>query len=117
MFPSFRYYNNDYYAKVGGLGPGEINRLELEFLFKIDFRLNVTPDLFHGYHQLLEVQQIQSLQPQPPRLSLPERSSTKSSVRSPVSVMECDSEVWGEEGSQSRPHVYHSSQRLNSSWR
>lgn len=49
-----RYFNNAYYAKVGGVTTGEMNRLELEFLFRIDFRLNVTSEEFTKYCQLME---------------------------------------------------------------
>mmetsp|Transcript_34416 Transcript_34416/g.86437 ORF Transcript_34416/g.86437 Transcript_34416/m.86437 type:complete len:655 (-) Transcript_34416:69-2033(-) len=35
------YYQNSYYARVGGLSCNELNRLELEFLFMIDFRLSL----------------------------------------------------------------------------
>eukprot|EP00249_Psilotum_nudum_P032068 c47212_g1_i1 orf=1403-2077(+) len=43
------YYNNAYYAKVGGVSTTEMNRLELEFLFRIGFRLQVTVDVFGRY--------------------------------------------------------------------
>jgi len=43
------YYTNAYYAKVGGVSCSEMNALELDFLFLIDFSLNVTPDLFSRY--------------------------------------------------------------------
>lgn len=48
------YFNNAYYAKVGGVTTSEMNRLELEFLFRIDFRLNVTTDVFFNYCKFLE---------------------------------------------------------------
>ncbi|CAI5938124.1 unnamed protein product [Closterium sp. NIES-64] len=48
------YYNNAYYAKVGGVATSEMNRLELEFLFRIKFRLNVTTEEFMEYCKLLE---------------------------------------------------------------
>ena len=43
------YYNNAYYAKVGGVSTHEMNRLELEFLFRLGFRLHLTLDTFHAY--------------------------------------------------------------------
>ncbi|KAL2611198.1 hypothetical protein R1flu_022890 [Riccia fluitans] len=43
------YYNNAYYAKVGGVTTLEMNRLELEFLFRLDFRLQVTVSVFDSY--------------------------------------------------------------------
>lgn len=43
------YYNNAYYAKVGGVLVSEMNGLEVDFLFRINFSLHVTPDLFEQY--------------------------------------------------------------------
>uniref|UniRef100_A0A0D6R3S0 Cyclin n=1 Tax=Araucaria cunninghamii TaxID=56994 RepID=A0A0D6R3S0_ARACU len=43
------YYNNAYYAKVGGISTVEMNRLELEFLFRVGFRLQVTVSAFENY--------------------------------------------------------------------
>lgn len=44
------YYNNAYYAKVGGVLVEEINNLEVQFLFKIDFSLRVLPEVFEKYN-------------------------------------------------------------------
>jgi len=44
------YYNNAYYAKVGGVLVSEMNSLEVEFLFRINFSLHVTPDVYSKYH-------------------------------------------------------------------
>lgn len=49
-----RYYNNAYYAKVGGVTTAEMNRLEMEFLFRLDFRLQVTVKVFEDYCAHLE---------------------------------------------------------------
>lgn len=43
------YYNNAYYAKVGGVLVSEMNSLEVEFLFRINFSLHVSPEVFHKY--------------------------------------------------------------------
>ncbi|KAF9625440.1 hypothetical protein IFM89_022837 [Coptis chinensis] len=43
------YYNNAYYAKVGGISITEMNFLEVDFLFGLSFHLNVTPNTFHTY--------------------------------------------------------------------
>lgn len=43
------YYNNAYYAKVGGVLVSEMNGLEVEFLFRINFSLHVTPEMFAKY--------------------------------------------------------------------
>ena len=47
------YYNNAYYAKVGGVLVSEMNGLEVDFLFRINFSLHVTPELFHKYREEL----------------------------------------------------------------
>lgn len=44
------YYNNAYYAKVGGVLVSEMNSLEVEFLFRINFSLRVVPEVFQKYH-------------------------------------------------------------------
>ncbi|XP_048538308.1 cyclin-P4-1-like [Triticum urartu] len=48
------HYNNAYFARVGGVELREMNGLELEFLFALRFRLNVTPDDFTSYCAALE---------------------------------------------------------------
>ncbi|KAJ0239861.1 Cyclin-U4-1 [Hirschfeldia incana] len=48
------YYNNAYYAKVGGISTKEMNLLELDFLFGLGFDLNVTPNTFHAYLSYLQ---------------------------------------------------------------
>ncbi|KAH9331738.1 hypothetical protein KI387_003846, partial [Taxus chinensis] len=45
----FKHYNNDYFAKVGGLSLAEMNTLEVEFLFMLRFRLQVTVSVFESY--------------------------------------------------------------------
>ncbi|KAK9161208.1 hypothetical protein Syun_007549 [Stephania yunnanensis] len=40
------FFNNAYYAKVGGVSTAEMNSLEMDFLFSLDFRLHVTVDAF-----------------------------------------------------------------------
>ncbi|KAI4354662.1 hypothetical protein L6164_003509 [Bauhinia variegata] len=37
------YYNNAYYAKVGGISTMEMNFLEVDFLFGLSFHLNIHP--------------------------------------------------------------------------
>nr|DAD19479.1 TPA_asm: hypothetical protein HUJ06_020942 [Nelumbo nucifera] len=49
-----RFFNNAYYAKVGGVSLAEMNRLEMKFLFTLDFRLHVTVETFKSYCLLLE---------------------------------------------------------------
>lgn len=43
------YYNNAYYAKVGGVLVSEMNGLEVDFLFRINFSLRVDPAEFEQY--------------------------------------------------------------------
>ncbi|KAL6495331.1 Cyclin-U4-1 [Orobanche gracilis] len=43
------YYNNAFYAKVGGISTKEMNFLEVDFLFGLGFHLNVSPSTFHTY--------------------------------------------------------------------
>jgi len=45
-----QYFNNAYYAKVGGVPCGEINSLEVEFLFMTNFTLFVTTDTYRQYY-------------------------------------------------------------------
>ena len=49
------FYNNAYYAKIGGIPVRELNSLELEFLFLVNFSLHVTPlDFYHYQKELCE---------------------------------------------------------------
>ncbi|VVA41868.1 PREDICTED: cyclin-U4-1 [Prunus dulcis] len=50
----FKYYNNAYYAKVGGISTIEMNFLEVDFLFGLNFNLNVTPSTFTTYCSYLQ---------------------------------------------------------------
>ncbi|GER43223.1 cyclin family protein [Striga asiatica] len=58
------YYNNAYYAKVGGISTIEMNILEVDFLFALGFHLNVTPSTFHSYCSHLQREMV-IMQPQP----------------------------------------------------
>lgn len=46
---SYRHYNNAVYARVGGVSNVELNKLELELLFLLDFRVTVTSRAFESY--------------------------------------------------------------------
>ncbi|KAG2200647.1 hypothetical protein INT47_005803 [Mucor saturninus] len=48
-FTSDIFYANSRYAKVGGIPLRELNQLELEFLFLIDFQLHVTLENLQAY--------------------------------------------------------------------
>ena len=56
-----QYFNNAYYAKVGGVKADEMNLLEIEFLFRVNFTLHVTPELYNNYHQELMNNAINSI--------------------------------------------------------
>jgi len=48
-----QYFNNAYYAKVGGVPANEMNSLEVEFLFMTNFNLFVTTETYKQYYQEL----------------------------------------------------------------
>jgi len=48
-----QYLNNAYFGEVGGVSCKEMNLLEIEFLFMINFELYVESDLFHKYQERL----------------------------------------------------------------
>jgi len=48
-----QYFNNGYYAKVGGVPNTEINSLEVEFLFMTNFTLFVSTDTYKQYYEEL----------------------------------------------------------------
>jgi hypothetical protein len=49
------YYNNVYYAKIGGIPTAEMNTLELEFLFRLNFDLHAPQEEYERYHRELNV--------------------------------------------------------------
>ncbi|KAJ9188133.1 hypothetical protein P3X46_003524 [Hevea brasiliensis] len=56
------FFNNAYYAKVGGVSTAELNRLERKFLFSIDFRLHVNVNTFGRYCSELEKETAEGFQ-------------------------------------------------------
>ncbi|RVW25504.1 Cyclin-U1-1 [Vitis vinifera] len=48
------HYNNAFYARVGGVSNAELNRLELELLFMLDFGVVVSSRVFESYCLYLE---------------------------------------------------------------
>ncbi|EYU46584.1 hypothetical protein ABFS82_04G028400 [Erythranthe guttata] len=48
------FFNNAYYARVGGVSTAELNKLEMKFLFSLDFRLHVSVQTFRKYCALLK---------------------------------------------------------------
>lgn len=49
-----RHYNNAFYARVGGVSNAELNKLEIELLFMLDFGVTVSSRVFESYCQHLE---------------------------------------------------------------
>lgn len=53
MWPDFyftdRNYRNSYFARVGGLETNELNKLELDFLFLMGFKMHVNVSVFESY--------------------------------------------------------------------
>ncbi len=86
-----KYYNNAYYAKVGGINTKEMNKLEIEFLQMIDYNLCVERDTFEQYKSelvptevlhpsdvsMLDVSQDYTPQVFTPALSVPTNSLPK----------------------------------------
>ncbi|KAL2540594.1 Cyclin-U3-1 [Abeliophyllum distichum] len=56
------FFNNAYYARVGGVSTAELNKLEIKFLFGLDFQLHVTLQTFRKYCSLLEKEATDVLQ-------------------------------------------------------
>jgi hypothetical protein len=54
------YYNNAYYAKVGGVLVSEMNGLEVDYLFRINFSLHVQCEEFEKYKAELVAHSIHS---------------------------------------------------------
>jgi len=48
-----QYFNNAYFGKVGGVSCKEINLLEIEFVFMINFNLYVETDIYETYNKRL----------------------------------------------------------------
>jgi len=65
------YYNNAYYAKVGGVLVSEMNGLEVEFLFRINFSLHVTPEVFVKYQNELISHAIGAGLEKPAKMAVP----------------------------------------------
>lgn len=63
MFYMFcRFYDNAYYAIVGGVSTAELNRMEMKFLFSLDFRLQVNVKTFQRFCYQLEKEAAEGLQ-------------------------------------------------------
>ncbi|KAI5077726.1 hypothetical protein GOP47_0007550 [Adiantum capillus-veneris] len=64
------HFNNAFYAKVGGISNAELNKLELNFLFCLDFRVQVTAYVFESYCSHME-KELHSVVYVPVQRSLP----------------------------------------------
>ena len=47
------YFDNLFYAKVGGVTKKEINAIEYEFLAKVNFNVYINDNLYYKYHNYL----------------------------------------------------------------
>ncbi|KAL9263047.1 Cyclin-U1-1-like protein [Drosera capensis] len=61
------HYNNEFYARVGGVSNAELNRLEVELLFMLDFGITVSSSVFETYcfHLEKEMKRINIEKPLP----------------------------------------------------
>ncbi|XP_022727969.1 cyclin-U3-1-like isoform X2 [Durio zibethinus] len=77
------FFNNAYYARVGGVSTAELNRLEMKFLFTLDFRLKVNVNTFQRYCAQLQKESSESHQIEWPiracgiKESWPSKSNTR----------------------------------------
>lgn len=64
------YFKNGFYAKVGGVPCNEMNSLEVEFLFLLNFSLHVPPETYKKYYVELcnHAQSLPSVDTLPPPL-------------------------------------------------
>lgn len=80
------YYNNAYYAKVGGVLVSEMNGLEVDFLFRINFSLHVTPEVYEQYRAELASQSAATTTTPmiPPPVIVPDFYSTQAPPQTPI---------------------------------
>ncbi|MCO5597782.1 hypothetical protein L7F22_051864 [Adiantum nelumboides] len=64
------HFNNAFYAKVGGISNAELNKLEVNLLFSLDFRVQVTSFVFESYCSHME-RELHSVGYVPVQRSLP----------------------------------------------
>ncbi|GAB5354032.1 hypothetical protein AAMO2058_000085000 [Amorphochlora amoebiformis] len=88
-----QYFNNAYYAKVGGVPCKEMNSLEVEFLFLTNFSLFVTYDTYKQYHTELRNHAMHSTcdcNYRVPEL-LPTKDSNEEKRKEPIVMMQTES--------------------------
>lgn len=56
------FFNNAYYARVGGVSTAEMNRMEVKFLFSLDFGLQVNVETFYRFCSHLGKEAAEGLQ-------------------------------------------------------
>jgi len=80
-----QYFNNTYFGKIGGVSCKEINQLEIEFLFMINFNLFVQTDIYKTYNVRLFSQTLKSNGQKQERRST-ESKDTQGDSKDPASV-------------------------------
>jgi len=78
------FLTNSYVAKVGGISTREINRLELDFLMRVDFRLEIPQEQFQLYFNELR----KHMYAEEPVVRLPEFVRSKKPAVEPMVVVE-----------------------------
>ena len=120
------YYNNAYYAKVGGVHVSELNGLEVEFLFRISFSLHVASEIFVKYHSELlshaavvsvggeavivsnnEVISLQTVPTVPPQISVVSSISTREKTAVAVVGTDFTCSLPNEEANKPLHHICH----------
>lgn len=81
-----QYFNNAYFAKVGGVPCPEMNSLELEFLFSINFSLHVSGEIYNRYRGELSTH-MASMLPEADVARLQAVMITAPSAAEPVSLV------------------------------
>eukprot|EP00792_Barthelona_sp_PAP020_P004599 TRINITY_DN222_c0_g1_i1.p1 TRINITY_DN222_c0_g1~~TRINITY_DN222_c0_g1_i1.p1 ORF type:complete len:207 (+),score=44.57 TRINITY_DN222_c0_g1_i1:85-621(+) len=49
-----KFFTNRYYSRVGGVKMAELNKLEIEFLFKLKFTLQISTEEFEDYCRMVD---------------------------------------------------------------
>jgi len=74
-----QYFNNAYFGKVGGVSCKEVNLLEIEFVFMINFNLYVESEMYETYNKRL------MCHAQPSENNGPQQESQNAETYEPVS--------------------------------
>jgi len=84
-----QYFNNAYFGKVGGVSCKEINLLEIEFVFMINFNLYVETEMYETYNKRL------MSHAQPSKKDVPQQESHNVETCEPVSQPPSDAKASG----------------------